>query len=145
MPTLLSAATCSVFRLQHLLFRSVCGICVCKESVTPGCADFSPNSVVSCLTIRYNVKKCFRIVWTGGMWNFIYFFKFYFIFKLYIIVLVLPNIKLNPPQVYMSSPPWMWNFNFANGELGASSSVPRNHIDSTLWKDFVYWTLSCIF
>ena len=29
------------------------------------------------------------------------FFKFYFIFKLYIIVLVLPNIKMNPPQVYM--------------------------------------------
>ena len=29
---------------------------------------------------------------------------FYFIFKLYIIVLVLPNIKMNPPQVYMCSP-----------------------------------------
>ena len=26
--------------------------------------------------------------------------------KLYIIVLVLPNIKMNPPQVYMCSPPW---------------------------------------
>ena len=34
------------------------------------------------------------------------FFKFYFIFKLYIIVLVLPNIKMNPPQVYMCSPSW---------------------------------------
>ena len=31
------------------------------------------------------------------------FLKFYFIFKLYIIVLVLPNIKMNPPQVYMCS------------------------------------------
>ena len=31
-------------------------------------------------------------------------FLFYFIFKLYIIVLVLPNIKMNPPQVYMCSP-----------------------------------------
>ena len=30
----------------------------------------------------------------------------YFIFKLYIIVLVLPNIKMNPPQVYMRSPSW---------------------------------------
>ena len=29
---------------------------------------------------------------------------FNFIFKLYIIVLVLPNIKMNPPQVYMCSP-----------------------------------------
>ena len=35
---------------------------------------------------------------------FIYFFKFYFIFKLYSIVLVLPNIKMNPPQVYLCSP-----------------------------------------
>ena len=26
------------------------------------------------------------------------FFKFYFIFKLYNIVLVLPNIEMNPPQ-----------------------------------------------
>ena len=31
-------------------------------------------------------------------------FFFNFIFKLYIIVLVLPNIKMNPPQVYMCSP-----------------------------------------
>ena len=33
-----------------------------------------------------------------------FFFKFCFIFKLYIIVLVMPNIIMNPPQVYMSSP-----------------------------------------
>ena len=37
---------------------------------------------------------------------FVLFFKFYFIFKLYIIVLVLPNIKMNLPQVYMCSPSW---------------------------------------
>jgi len=30
--------------------------------------------------------------------------SFFFIFKLYIIVLVLPNINMNPPQVYMCSP-----------------------------------------
>ena len=30
------------------------------------------------------------------------FFFFYFIFKLYITVLDLPNIKMNPPQVYIS-------------------------------------------
>ena len=35
-----------------------------------------------------------------------YFFKFYFIFKLYNIVLVLPNIEMNPPQVYLCSPSW---------------------------------------
>ena len=31
-------------------------------------------------------------------------FFLFFIFNLYIIVLVLPNIKMNPPQVYMCSP-----------------------------------------
>ena len=36
------------------------------------------------------------------LYLFIYFFNF--IFKLYITVLVLPNIKMNPPQVYMCSP-----------------------------------------
>ena len=35
---------------------------------------------------------------------FFFFFFSNFIFKLYIIVLVLPNIKMNPPQVYMCSP-----------------------------------------
>ena len=34
------------------------------------------------------------------------FLKFYFIFKFYIIVLVLPNIKMSPPQVYMCYPSW---------------------------------------
>ena len=35
-----------------------------------------------------------------------YCFLFYFISKLYNIVLVLPNIEMNPPQVYMCSPSW---------------------------------------
>ena len=35
-----------------------------------------------------------------------FFFKFYFILKLYNIVLVLPNIEMNPPQVYMCYPSW---------------------------------------
>ena len=33
-------------------------------------------------------------------------YSFFFFFKLYKIVLVLPNIKMNPPQVYMCSPSW---------------------------------------
>ena len=37
---------------------------------------------------------------------FIIFFKFYFIFKLYNIVLVLPNIEMNLLQVYMCSLSW---------------------------------------
>ena len=51
-------------------------------------------------------------LWTGGLelrrLNKLYliffsssFFKFYFIFKLYNIILVLPNIEMNPPQVYL--------------------------------------------
>ena len=31
---------------------------------------------------------------------------FFLIFKLYIIVFILPNIKMNLPQVYMCSPSW---------------------------------------
>ena len=38
----------------------------------------------------------------GGF--FFFFFNLILFFKLYIIVLVLPNIKMNPPQVYMCSP-----------------------------------------
>jgi len=34
------------------------------------------------------------------------FFFYFFIFKLYIIVLVLSNIEMNPSQVYMCSPSW---------------------------------------
>ena len=37
---------------------------------------------------------------------FVDFWIAYFIFKLYVIVLVLPNIKMNPSQVYMCSPSW---------------------------------------
>ena len=45
--------------------------------------------------------------WATSLSLFTFFFlKVYFIFKLYIIVLVFPNIKMNPPQVYMCSPSW---------------------------------------
>ena len=37
---------------------------------------------------------------------YLFILKFYFIFKLYNIVLILPNIEMNPPQVYMCSPSW---------------------------------------
>ena len=42
----------------------------------------------------------FKCGWT------LFFFKFYFILKFYNIVLVLPNIEMNPPQVYLCSPSW---------------------------------------
>ena len=53
--------------------------------------------------IFHNIVKYFNFKELEATLNLILFF-FYFIFKLYIIVLVLPNIKMNPPQVYMCSP-----------------------------------------
>ena len=51
----------------------------------------------------WTVKKAERQR-TDAFFFIIIYFLFYFIFKLCIIVLVLPNIKRNPPQVYMCSP-----------------------------------------
>ena len=48
----------------------------------------------------FRKKTCGVIFWS----NLSLFFNF--IFKLYIIVLVLPFIKMNLPQVYMCSPSW---------------------------------------
>ena len=49
------------------------------------------------------ISVYFKICLVGDL-KLLFLVKFYFIFKLYIIVLVLPNIKMNPPQVYMCSP-----------------------------------------
>ena len=86
--------------------------------------DFSDNSSSACLVeiplnsveIKLQFPQKNFIVFTDGFHSsFLFFFfkfffhfffqlQFYFIFKLYKIVLVLPNIKINPPQVYMCSP-----------------------------------------
>ena len=58
-------------------------------------------------------------------------FLFYFIFKLYIIVLVLPNIKMNPPQVYMCSPSWTL--------LPPPSSLPI----PSLWEEHFWIKKNC--
>ena len=50
------------------------------------------------LVLQSNIKDCGQPFF---FFQVFLFFLFYFIFKLYIIVLVLPNIKMNPPQVYM--------------------------------------------
>ena len=70
----------------------------------------------------YDPFLCFYffIFWSLNHWTarevqiFLYSFFFFpvlfiylFIFKLYNIVLVLPNIEMNPPQVYMCSPSWI--------------------------------------
>ena len=61
-------------------------------------STFSPS-------ICSEVMKVDAMILVFRMISFCFFFlKFYFIFKLYITVLDLPNIKMNPPQVYMCSP-----------------------------------------
>ena len=71
-------------------------------------------------TLEHTVKVLHTIcqkIWKTQQWpqdwkrsfSFFFFFiflKFYFIFKPYNIVLVLPNIEMNPPQVYPRSPSW---------------------------------------
>ena len=55
--------------------------------------------------IIFNSKADFLLESFQIWYAYINFF-FNFIFKLYITVLVLPNIKMNLPQVYMCSPSW---------------------------------------
>ena len=59
--------------------------------------------VSCCLPNELPQIWCFVCVCVSFFFNF-FFKKFYFIFKLHNIVLVLPNIEMNPPQVYMCSP-----------------------------------------
>ena len=58
--------------------------------------------LMTCLDILLDEYLKFEVCSLSNLLFF--FFKFYFIFKLYNIVLVLPNIEMNPPQVYMCSP-----------------------------------------
>ena len=53
--------------------------------------------------LQEDLNGCLCLEFKAVFWDlFFYFFNFFnFIFKLYIIVLVLPNIKMSPPQVYM--------------------------------------------
>ena len=70
----------------------------------------------------------------------LHFFKFYFIFKLYITVLVLPNIKMNPPQVYMCSPPA-----FSRTHMTSCSCSPtRNSLHSNRWAQFSFFGSSSL-
>ena len=74
----------------------------------------SPREASTYTNIRWEFRlKGVQIKWhknslTGGFricqFKKCVFFKFYFIFKLYKIVLVMPTIIMNLPQVYMCSP-----------------------------------------
>ena len=71
------------------------------------------------------------------------FFKFYFIFKLYKIVLVLPNIEMNLPQVYMCSPSWTLlpspsPYNPSGSSQCTSPKHPVSCIEPGLATRFIY-------
>ena len=71
------------------------------------------------------------------------FFKFYFIFKLDIIVLVLPNIKMNPPQVYMCSPSWALLPPPSPFHPSGSSLLGASALAHFLRGSFIFLELSC--
>ena len=77
--------------------------------------------------------------------NFIYFFKFYFIFKLYNIVLVLPNIEMNPPQVYPRSPSWTLlpppSTTLPLGRPSAPAPSIQHHASNLDWRLVSYMIL----
>ena len=85
--------------------------------------NYSNDCKVCCLDGKLSLKAA-RRDWPKAWWSWTEFssasfilcpqrdlwllesFGFVFFFKLYKIVLDLPNIKMNPPQVYMCSPSW---------------------------------------
>ena len=89
----------SLFRLSQFV----------STSVTPMKSLFSTTFMLLNLTVfcphHFQFFHC--ILHSGPPFKDFFlslFFKFYFIFKLYNIVLVLPNIEMNPTQVYPRSP-----------------------------------------
>ena len=88
---------CCLFSFPHCVHKSVLCICICIPSLHIGSLILIFQIPQICINIRCLFSSFFKFI-------FIFYFNFYFIFKLYKIVLVLPNIKMNPPQVYMCSP-----------------------------------------
>ena len=75
------------------------------------------------------------------------FFKFYFIFKLYNIVLVLPYIEMNLPQAYMCSPSWFLlpppsPYHPSGSFQCTSPKHPVSCIESGLATRFIYDIIS---
>ena len=97
----------SVMPPSHLI---LCCPLLLLSPITPRIRVFSNESTLRMRWPKY-WSFSFGIITSKEhprMISFIFYFiyLFIFIFKLYKIVLVLPNIKMNPPQVYMCSPSW---------------------------------------
>ena len=77
----------------------LCGICGAFSM----CSVFNKLGMISTIISSHMFSFSF---FSDISLTCIFFFLFYFIFKLYNIVLFLPNIEMNPPQVYICSPSW---------------------------------------
>ena len=78
---------------------------------------------------------------------FFFFLNFILFFKLYIIVLVLPNIKMNLPQVYMCFPSWTLlpppsPFHPSGSSQCTSPKHPVSCIEPGLATRFIYSTFT---
>ena len=72
-----------------------------------------------------------------------FYFLFIYLFKLYNIVLVLPYIKMNPPQVYMCSPSWTFlpppsSYHPSGSSQCTSPKHPVSCIEPGLATHFIY-------
>ena len=92
------------------------------ESVMPS------NHLILCRLLHLfpSIFPSIRVFSNESALFFFLFLKFYFIFKLYITVLVLPNIKMNPPQVYMCA-----SGGQSIGVSASASVLPMNTQDSS--------------
>ena len=66
--------------------------------------DFFPCYFKSLSSCEFAFSCSLSVFLLSSYFSYGFLFFYFFIFKLYIIVLVLPNIKMNPSQVYMCSP-----------------------------------------
>ena len=92
--------------------------------------------------LNTRTSKCRRSTNPGApICSFLFFI--FFIFKLYYIVLVLPNIKMNPPQIYMCSPSWtllppLFPYHPSGSSQCTSPKHPVSCIKSGLVTRFIY-------
>ena len=91
----------SYFLLSSVSIQRQCTLDLC--SIVPFIvgSEIYPPLAKTCLNLRsdFNSTSSWEVYCIG-------FILFYFIFKLYNIVIVLPNIEMNLPQVYPCSPSW---------------------------------------
>ena len=102
------AVISSKLEVQKEQNKSLFGTLSTRPVLEPPCVGNFNNPLVlkGNLTPRANVGFSFFFFFFTDFFqlSLFIFFLFYFIFKLYNIVLVLPNIEMNPPQVYLCSP-----------------------------------------